>query len=77
VLQGVKTDVPGADCFDLPGTTSTCTLGDPFASPFSVLDHVGGKGAGVLNQFSRILRTDAADGLRHCGFEAGDDFFLQ
>ena len=77
MLQGVKADVSGADCFDLSGTSTTCTLDDHFSGHFSVVQELGGKGDGVLHEFSRILRTDTANGLRDGAFEAGDDLILE
>jgi len=59
MLDDIEADVSGADRFDLSGTSTTCTLDDFLPGQFSVVQKLGGKSGGVLNQLLSVFGADA------------------
>jgi hypothetical protein len=51
--------------------------GDFLSRRLGIVQHFGGDGRAVLNQFFRIFRTHAADIVGNRAAQAGHDFFLQ
>jgi hypothetical protein len=50
--------------------------GEGLAGRFRAVEHLGGDGGGILDQFLGIFASDAVDGTGNGGTQTGNDVFL-